>query len=93
MKTVRTSDETRRKLTGTVGTLMAQTGKMKTYSDAVETILDRSVMLSPELLEQVESFIKDNLQLSYATREGFIQDAIRLGLTCCSEDDHTTESH
>jgi len=39
MKTLRISDEIHRKLTATVGTLMAQTGKMQTYQDAVEAML------------------------------------------------------
>jgi metal-responsive CopG/Arc/MetJ family transcriptional regulator len=44
--------------------------------------------LSPELLDQVESFIKDNVQLGYTTKEEFIQDAIRFRLK--SKDKHTT---
>ena len=39
MKTLKISDEAHRKLTGTVGTLMAQTGKMQTYQDAIEAMV------------------------------------------------------
>jgi hypothetical protein len=42
---------------------MVETGEMKTYFDAIEAILNKSIMLSPELLDQVESLIRDNPQL------------------------------
>jgi hypothetical protein len=38
MKTLRISDDVHGKLTATVGTLMAQTGKMQTYQDAIEAM-------------------------------------------------------
>jgi len=50
MKTLRILDETHRKLTATLGTLMAQTGKMKTYQDAIEAFLKESVIFPAELL-------------------------------------------
>ena len=89
MKTLKISDEAHAKLTSVVGKLMAETGKMKTYSDAIEAMLSRSVILSPELLDEVESFIKANVQLGYVTREEFIQDAIRSRLTCPITEEHT----
>jgi len=42
MKTLRISDDVHGKLTATVGTLMAQTGKMQTYQDAIEAMLNQS---------------------------------------------------
>lgn len=77
MKTLRISDEAHKKLTATLGTIMAQTGKMQTYQDAIEAVLDRSVVLPAEVLREVDSFIKENKQLGYPTREEFIRDAIR----------------
>ena len=77
MKTLRISDDIHRKLTATVGTLMAQTGKMQTYQDAIEAMLTRSVILSTELLAEIEKFIQTNKQLGYTTREEFIRDAAR----------------
>lgn len=85
MKTLKISDEAHVKLTSIVGTLMAETGKMKTYSDAIEAILNKSVMLSPKLLEEVESLVEENPQLGYATKEEFIQDAVRLRLISPTE--------
>ena len=92
MKTLKISDEAHAKLTSIVGRLMAETGKMKTYSDAIEALLRRSVILSPELIVEVESFIKKNVQLGYVTKEEFIQDAIRFRLTCPRDERHPTQS-
>jgi hypothetical protein len=91
LKTLKISDEAHAKLTSVVGRLMAETGKMKTYSDAIEALLTKSVILSPELLDQVESFIKDNVQLGYTTKEEFIQDAIRFRLTSPSKEDRSMD--
>jgi hypothetical protein len=67
LKTLRISDEAHAELTSVVGRLMAETGKMKTYSDAIEVLLNTSVILSPGLLDEVESFTKENAQLGYTT--------------------------
>ena len=80
MKTLRISDEAHAKLTAVVGRLMAESGKTKTYSDAVEAMISKSVIFPPDLLKEVESFVKENLELGYATKEDFIQEAIRLRL-------------
>ena len=78
--TLRISDDIHRKMTATVGTLMAPTGKMQTYQDAIEALLKESVILPPELLMQIQSFIEENRHLGYATREEFIRDATRFRL-------------
>jgi hypothetical protein len=77
MKTLRISDGIHGKLTATVGTLMAQTGKMQTYQDAIEAMLNRSVILPTELLAEIEKFIETNKHLGYTTREEFIRDSAR----------------
>ena len=61
-------------------------------ADTIEAILSKFVILSAELLDEVESFIKENAQLGYATKEEFIQDAIRSRLTCLAADKHTPET-
>jgi uncharacterized HAD superfamily protein len=78
MKTLRISDETHKKLTATLGTLMAQTKKLQTYSDVIETLLSRSIILNQDLLVEVEKCIKENKQQGYITREEFIAEATRL---------------
>ena len=76
-KTLRISDDVHQKLTALLGELTAQTMKMQTYTDAVESLLSQSVILPPELLAQAESFIEENKHLGYTTREEFVRDAVR----------------
>jgi 2C-methyl-D-erythritol 2,4-cyclodiphosphate synthase len=85
LKTLKISDEAHAKLTSVVGRLMAETGKMKTYSDAIEAMLSKSVILAPELLDQVENYMKTNAKLGYTSKEEFIEDAIRFRLTSLSQ--------
>jgi hypothetical protein len=54
LKTLKISDEAHVKLTSVVGKLMAESGKTKTYSDAIEAILSKSVVLSPRARKQEE---------------------------------------
>jgi Arc/MetJ-type ribon-helix-helix transcriptional regulator len=81
VKTRRISDETHRKLTVIFGTLMVQASKMQTHQDAINALLNESVMLPPELLAQIESYIEENKQLGFTTKEELIRDAIRFRLT------------
>jgi Arc/MetJ-type ribon-helix-helix transcriptional regulator len=80
MKTLRISDDAHQKLTALIGEITAQTMKMQTYTDAVESLLTQSVILPPELLTETENFIDTNKQLGFTTREEFIRDAIRFRL-------------
>jgi hypothetical protein len=41
MKTLKISDQTHAKLTKIVGQLIAETGKIKTYEDAICVLLDK----------------------------------------------------
>jgi len=77
MKTLRITDDVHQKLTALLGELTAQTSRMQTYTDAVEALLQQSVILPPELLAQIENFIDKNKHLGYTTREEFIRDATR----------------
>ena len=86
MKTLRISDKIHRKLTATVGTLMAQTGKMQTYQDAIETLINRSIILHPDLIAEVEKYVDGNKQQGYITREEFIAEAIRFQLRLKSKE-------
>ena len=58
MKTLKISDDVHQKLTSLLGELMAETAKMQTYQDAIEAMLNQSVILPTELLQEVEEFIK-----------------------------------
>jgi len=91
MKTLRISDNSHKKLTATLGTLMAQTGKIQTYQDTIEAMLNQSVILPPELLKEIESFIEKNKQLGFTTREEFIRDATRWRLKFLNEESEYVE--
>lgn len=60
--------------------------KIQTYTDAIESLLSQSVILPPELLNQIESFIEENKHLGFTTREEFIRDAVRWRLRFLKED-------
>ena len=85
MKTLRISEDAHQRLTALLGELTAQTMKMQTYTDAIESLLSQSVILPPELLAQVEGFIEENRHLGFTTREEFIRDAVRWRLRFLKE--------
>ena len=87
MKTLKISDEAHDRLTSVLGRLIAETGKMKTYSDAIVAMLSKSVILSPEFLSQVETFMKENPQLGCCSKEEFIQDAVRFRIRQLSKEE------
>jgi len=55
MKTLRVSDDVHRELTRLLGEMMAQSGKPQTFSDVIEDLISRSVLLSPEMLGHVKA--------------------------------------
>ena len=55
--------------------------KMQTYQDALEALLNQSVILPPELLRRVDEFIEGNKQLGYITRMEFIREAVNESLS------------
>jgi Arc/MetJ-type ribon-helix-helix transcriptional regulator len=80
LKTLRISDDAHQKLTIMLGEITAQTMKMQTYTDAIENLLSTSVNLPPELLNETQTFIENNRNLGYTSREEYIRDAIRTQL-------------
>jgi len=91
MKTLKISDDVHQKLTSMLGELMAQTSKMQTYQDAIEAMLNQSVMLPPELLAEIQGFIEENKGLGFTTREEFMRDAARWRLKFLNEDSEYIE--
>jgi hypothetical protein len=65
--------------------------KMQTYQDAINALLNDSVMLPPELLTQTQNFIEENKQLGFTTKEEFVRDAIRFRLTWLKGDNECLE--
>jgi metal-responsive CopG/Arc/MetJ family transcriptional regulator len=70
---------------------MVQTRKTRTYSNVIEALASRSILLPPELLAQIEKFIEENKQLGFTTREEFIRDAARWRLKFLSEESEYVE--
>jgi len=91
MKTLKISDDVHQKLTSMLGELMAQTSKMQTYQDAIEAMLNQSVILPPELLAQIQNFIEENKHLGFTTREEFMRDAARWRLKFLNEESEYVE--
>jgi hypothetical protein len=77
MKTLKISDQTHAELTRVAGQLTAESGKIRTYEDAVEALLHRSTLLPPELLCEIEAFLEKNKQAGYVTKEEFLKEAAR----------------
>jgi hypothetical protein len=77
MKAIKISDQTHASLTAVVGQLIAETRTMKTYEDAIEVLLHRSVVLPSELLREIKDFIERNQQLGYTTKEEFLKTSAR----------------
>jgi hypothetical protein len=75
--TLTISDDVHRKLTSALGALMAETGKMQTYDDALDALLSKSVILPEQLLVEIEEFLNENRDLGYVTKEDFLRDAAR----------------
>ncbi len=86
MKTVRVSDEVHALLTAKKGQLIAETGRMQTYTDVVTALMKRSLWLKSELLRQVEEFTKRQDQTKYPTVEDFIETAVKLALLHAAEE-------
>lgn len=91
MKTLRISEDTHQKLTALLGELMAQTSKMQTYQDAIEALINESIILPQELLMQIQNFIEENKQLGFTTREEFVRDAIRFRLDRLNQENEYVE--
>ena len=65
MKTTKITDNLHAELTALVGQLIAKSCRVKTYEDAIESLLHHSVIMEPELVENIEQFIGENKQLGY----------------------------
>lgn len=93
MATLRISDEVHRKLTASLGALMAETGKMQTYDDALDALMSKSVILPEQLLIEIEELINENKDLGYITKEDFLRDAARQKLESSKDKAQTSKSH
>jgi hypothetical protein len=91
MKTLKISDGIHSKLTSLLGELTAETSKMQTYQDAINALLNESIMLPPEVIVQTQNFIEENKQMGFTTKEEFVRDAIRFRLERLKNDSEIVE--
>ena len=85
MKTVRVSDEMHALLTARKGQLIAETGKMQTFTDVVAALVKRLPCLKPELLKQVEELVRND-QKRHPSVEDFVENAVKLALVHATEE-------
>ena len=91
MKAIKISDDIHSKLTGLLGELTAETNKMQTYQDAINALLQQSVILPTEVIVRVENFIEENKDRGFANKEDFVRDAIRYRLERLKNDNEFLE--
>jgi len=77
LKTLKVNDETHEKLTSLVGELIAQSGRMQTYADAITSMLEKSIILPEDLLREISEAIKKGKLVGYTTPSDFVRDAVR----------------
>ena len=71
-------DQNHAELTRIAGQLTAESRKIKTYQEAFDAVLHRSIILPPEFLSEIEAFLEKNKQAGYVTKEEFLKEAARL---------------
>jgi Arc/MetJ-type ribon-helix-helix transcriptional regulator len=91
MKAIKISDDIHSKLTGLLGELTAETNKMQTYQDAINALLEQSVILPSEVITRVESFIEENKDTGFTNKEDFVRDAIRYRIERLKTDNECIE--
>jgi hypothetical protein len=91
MKAIKISDDIHSKLTGLLGELTAETNKMQTYQDAINALLQQSVILPSEVIARVENFIEENKDTGFTNKEDFVRDAIRYRLERLKTDNECIE--
>lgn len=77
MKSIRIEDDLHGKLTSLVGELTASSGKMQTYADAIERLLNTSIILPHDLIKKINDLIRDGRLLGYSNHVEFVRDAVR----------------
>jgi hypothetical protein len=77
MKAIKISDQMHLELTAIVGELTAESCQIKTYGDAVDALIHRSVVLPTEVIQEIDAFTKNNPQFGCSTKEEFLRGAAR----------------
>ena len=77
MKAIKISDQSHAELTSIVGQLIAESGQMKTYENAIQALLHCSIVMPLKFVAAIEDFLETNKQLGYSTKEEFVREAAR----------------
>jgi len=77
VKTLKVQDEIHEKLTTLVGELTAQSGKLQTYADALQQLLESSIVLPESLVKEIAEAIENRRAVGYTTVTDFVRDAVR----------------
>jgi metal-responsive CopG/Arc/MetJ family transcriptional regulator len=64
---------------------------MQTYQDAINALLEQSVILPSEVIAKVENFIEENKDIGFTNKEDFVRDAIRYRLERLKNDNEFLE--
>ena len=65
--------------------------EMQTYQDAINALLQQSVILPPEVIAKVINFIEENKDVGFTNKEDFVRDAIRYRLERLKNDNEFVE--
>ena len=77
MKTIKVSDRSHARLTAILGQIIALSGEMRNYSDAVDAVLEEAVLIPIDFAREIQDFIDKNKQLGFSTKDDFVRDVIR----------------
>lgn len=77
MKSLRIEDDIHGKLTVLVGELTASSGRMQTYADAIERLLNTSIILPEDLIKKLNDLVNEGRLLGYRNHIEFVRDAVR----------------
>lgn len=77
LKTVKIQDEIHLKLTALVGELTAESGKLQTYADVLNKLLETSILLPEDLVTKTTEAINNHRAVGYTTVTDFVRDAVR----------------
>ncbi len=77
MKMLKISEKSHNRLTTRVGELIAAIREMRTYEDAIEALLDSSVLVPPEFGKGIQDFSDNNKQFGFTSTDEFFKEGAR----------------
>jgi hypothetical protein len=79
MKTaqIKVSGKTHERRTTKVGELIAESGMMRTYEDAIEALLNSSVLVPCEMTKELQDFIDTHKDFGFTSTDEFFKESAR----------------